>query len=373
MIKRITVILLMLICIYNAKALEKGDTQYSIVPFMAYSNETSLMGGGFFNYQKDIYHTFSTDELSLSSLLIYSARQQFQFLLMPKYSRNNEKQILMLNLKGRHWPDHFWGIGNFTPDSTKENYTQEEFQFGLSLEQLLFRKLYLTGKVEYRIESILQKTPDGILANDNIIGNDAGNHYLGKGLGLRWKSTDSNYYPTRGVNYNLQYMQYSTAENIFDTSDSYDMFALDLNYYFSPLAGWVIAAQSSFAQTENNIPFIFLPELGSRLRAYDSKRYIDKTLIAQRIEQRIFPSEFKILQESGIIQSKFWKRTGFVVFSETGQVASHVKHFSPDRNHWSNGFGFRYAIIPKEKLNLRMDFGFGRNTVNFIIQGTEAF
>jgi len=360
-----------ILCIAHSNDVK--TTEYSIVPFMAYSNETLLMGGGFFNYQNKIPKQSAMDELSLSSLVIYSARQQFQLLLMPKYSFDDEKLLIMLKLKGRHWPDKFWGIGNNTLDSAEEGYTQEEFQFNLSLERLIYRKLYLTGQLDYRIENILNKTPNGILDGDTIIGNDAGNHYLGKGVGLRWKTTNSNFYPMRGVNYNLQYMQYSTAANFFDTSDSYDMFALDLNHYVSPVEGWVFAAQSSFAQTENNIPFSFLPELGSRLRAYDSKRYIDKSMITQRLEQRIFPSELSFMQSNGWMQSKFFRRTGLVAFSEAGQVAPHVNHFKWGRNHWSNGFGFRYAIIPKEKLNLRMDFGFGKNKFNFIVQGTEAF
>jgi len=373
MIKRIISILLMIGILYIANATDVDKAEYSIVPFMAYSNETLLMGGGFFNYQNKLQKQSSIDEISLSSLVIYSSRQQFQVLLMPKYSLNNDKLILMMKLKGRHWPDKFWGIGNNTLDSAEEGYTQEEFQFGLNLEQLIYQKLYLTGQLDYRIENILNKAPSGIMNGDNIIGNSAGNHYLGKGMGLRWKTTTSNFYPTQGVNYNLQYMQYSTAANFFDTNDSYDMFALDLNHYASPVEGWVFAAQSSFAQTENNIPFSFLPELGSRLRAYDSKRFIDKAMITQRLEQRIFPSELGLMQSKGWMQSKFFKRTGLVVFSETGQVAPHVSRFKWDRNHWSNGFGLRYAIIPKEKLNLRMDFGFGKNKFNFIVQGTEAF
>jgi hypothetical protein len=373
MIKKTLTFVLLTIYFYSVVASDKKDTQYSIVPFMAYSNETRLMGGGFLNYQKTLPSSKTNDELSLASLVIYSARHQFQFLLMPKYSLRNESQVLMLNLKGRHWPDTFWGIGNETPDSTEEKYTQEEFQLGLNLEQLVYKKLYLTGHIDYRIENILNKEANGILANENIVGNDTGNHYLGKGLGLRWKSTDSNYYPTRGFNNSLSFLNYTSPENVISSDGSFDIFTFDANYYTSPIQGWVIATQTSFVNTENNIPFSFLPELGSKLRAYNSKRYIDKALIAQRLEQRVFPADFRFMQEKGYLQSKFWKKSGMVVFVEAGQVASHTKQFNLNRNHYSYGLGLRYSIIPQERLNLRMDFGFGKDTMNFIVQGTEAF
>ena len=40
---------------------------------------------------------------------------------------------------------------------------------------------------------------------------------------------------------------------------------------------------------------------------------------------------------------------------------------------YSVGFGFRYLFIPKEKLNLRFDFGFVEGGFNFYAHIGEAF
>ena len=40
---------------------------------------------------------------------------------------------------------------------------------------------------------------------------------------------------------------------------------------------------------------------------------------------------------------------------------------------YSVGFGLRFAIDPKEKINLRVDFGFGKGTSGVYVGAIEVF
>jgi hypothetical protein len=338
------------------------------------------MGGGFLIWQNMRDSLAAKTENTVITNAIVSANKQYLAFILPRFSRQNGKYQLSADLIARRWADHYWGIGNATPEMDKEPFGWEEYKLALTWQYRIGKHLYPAVEIDLRYGDLFEKQADGLLDNADIEGTQPA-YYLGRGINLLFDTTDSQTYPTRGIKYTLSYKNYATLPRSSQPGKSLEMLwqpdfdksSLDLNHYLSPTPGWVIAAQSSFVQSENSIPFTFFPELGSRLRAYDSKRFIDQTLIAQRLEQRVFPSELSWMKGKGLMQGKLWSRMGFVAFSETGQVARHVTHYQWNRNHWSNGFGIRYAIIPKDKLNFRIDFGFGEDTFNFIFQAREVF
>ena len=62
-----------------------------------------------------------------------------------------------------------------------------------------------------------------------------------------------------------------------------------------------------------------------------------------------------------------------VSFAGFGDVAGKISKFQLRDLKTSVGFGIRCLFVPKEKLNLRFDFGFGKNTSGFYINFMEAF
>jgi hypothetical protein len=70
---------------------------------------------------------------------------------------------------------------------------------------------------------------------------------------------------------------------------------------------------------------------------------------------------------------QFYKRFGMVVFGGLGDVSEEFNSFDFSDVKPSYGFGLRYMILPKRKVNLRLDFGFGRETNGIYINITEAF
>lgn len=373
-------LMLLILCLFGTKQLGAKTNTLTGFPFLAYSNETRLMGGGFLIWQNTRDSLDTKAENTILTNAIVSANKQFLAFVLPRFSRQGGKYQLSADLLARRWSDHYWGIGNSTPEAAKEPFGWEEYKLSLAWQYRLGKHFYPSVEVDVRFSDLFDTQEDGLLSQTDLQGTTPA-YYFGRGVNLLFDTVDSSSYPTKGLKYSLSYKNYATIPKSNPGSETlmqllepdFDKLTLDLNHYLSPIPGWVIAAQSSFAQSENATPFTFYPELGNKLRAYDSKRFIDKTLLAQRLEQRIFPAELPWLKSAGYLQGKLFRRAGLVIFSEAGQVAPHAKHYRWDRNHWSNGFGLRYAILPEEKLNFRIDFGFGEDTFNFIFQAREVF
>ena len=68
-----------------------------------------------------------------------------------------------------------------------------------------------------------------------------------------------------------------------------------------------------------------------------------------------------------------WKRIGLVGFAGFGDVADKISHFDLENFKHSVGFGLRYLFSPKERLNIRLDFGFGSGTSGVYFTAAEAF
>jgi hypothetical protein len=66
-------------------------------------------------------------------------------------------------------------------------------------------------------------------------------------------------------------------------------------------------------------------------------------------------------------------RFGLVGFAGVGRVSSTISQLNFTGLKDSYGFGVRYAVDRAEKLNLRLDFGWGRNSSGIYFNLTEAF
>ncbi len=372
--------ILLLLALMRSVFAEEAKTSLSGFPVIAYSNETSVMAGGFLVWNKEFNIKESKATNTIISNALVTAKSQYLAFLLPQFTRKDGDLQYGADLIARRWSDNFWGIGNGTLERSKEAFGWEEYRLGFNAKYRIWDNLYPGVELDFRFGDLFKESAGGAMASGNISGSKPA-FYVGRGASLSWDNTNAKYYPEKGINYELRFMDYATLHNqdgdlgeLKEYIDSdFNKLTLNLNHYINPVQGLVLAAQTSVVLSDKQVPFNFLPELGSKLRAYDSKRYIDKAMLAQRIEPRIFPSELPFFKDRGIMQSKFWRRTGMVLYSEFGQVAPEISQTSWERNHFSNGFGFRYTILPQDKLNLRMDFGWGQDTFNFIFQAREVF
>ena len=107
------------------------------------------------------------------------------------------------------------------------------------------------------------------------------------------------------------------------------------------------------------MPFYYLSQLGGQniLRGYYQGRFRDKNLAALQAEYRL---------------PLFWKLGG-VAFANIGQVAARLSHFTFGNLHYTLGAGLRYLFDKKEKIQIRADIGFSRDSTGFYFSIFEAF
>ena len=338
-----------------------GENVLTGYPFVAYSSETGVMGGAFAIWQKDVGMPIAKvypRKVSLLSNMLYSQKHQFAVILIPEYSATNEDWKYSSEIYLANWPDDYYGTGNETIEDNVESYTAKVFKAESSYSHRIYRDLSASITSNQGYHNLQKTVHAGYLESDPLLGKDKST-FSGLGVGLLLDTTDSNNYPTRGLKYSANYTAFRSE---LGSDYDYDMYRYDLRHYLALTDKVVFATQSDLVINEGDVPFYNYMELGHRLRAYKSKRFIDKVRVAQRIEQRVIPFE-----------DGFWRRTGFVLFGEVGQVSPNVDKIRLTDWHWSTGFGFRFAILPVERLNLRMDFGFGDGSFNFIVNAREVF
>jgi len=94
------------------------------------------------------------------------------------------------------------------------------------------------------------------------------------------------------------------------------------------------------------------------MRGYYLGRYRDKDMITLQAEYRWVPV--------------LW-RLGLAAFAGLSDVAPTLGGFDLGNFKYSYGLGLRFVIDPKQRLHLRLDFGFGKNSSGIYFTAAEAF
>jgi len=69
----------------------------------------------------------------------------------------------------------------------------------------------------------------------------------------------------------------------------------------------------------------------------------------------------------------FWQRWGLVGFVGAGDVSPTYGEINFSQIKASYGFGIRYLALPKERINISLDFGFGTQLPGVYFNIREAF
>ena len=91
------------------------------------------------------------------------------------------------------------------------------------------------------------------------------------------------------------------------------------------------------------------------MRGYFEGRYRDLTFMMLQMEYRQY----------------FWWRLGFVVFGGVGDVADDLLNYTFEDLKYSYGLGLRFLFNQKEKVNIRIDLGFGQDGNSGLYFGVE--
>ena len=334
----------------------KGRNGWIFFPYLFYTPETRIGvggGGGYF-----FRNPCSCDESRPSTILgnlIYTQNKQLVLAVQPDIYWRDEKYYLRAELSYQKFPDKFYGIGNRTSSDLEEDFTPREIHLLLKLQVRLLGGFSAGPLYEY-LDGTLKEVEAGGLLDQGTIPGSGGARVSGAGLQLSWDTRDNIYLPSEGSHYQFSAAWFGSA-----LGSRYDFrrTIADLRQYLTVWASHVLAFQVYGRSTSGKVPFQQLSELGGSLlmRGYYQGRYRDHDLIAVQMEYRL----------------PLWRRFGLAGFAGSGDVADAMSRFRAREVKTSAGFGLRYMLIPEEKMNLRFDLGFGKNTSGFYVTITEAF
>jgi outer membrane translocation and assembly module TamA len=350
--KKIAILLIIIISLPSLFA-KANTVRY---PFMAYSDDTSVMIGGFnlVTFRDSTFLAKQAPNLWITNA-IYSFKNQY--LLFTKYNYKVKDSSFRIEpfLKYEKWPTEFYELGNNSKFDSEEKIILSGFDFQLHLNYLLNSNYTFKGGLLLNNYTLSDISDNSYFKKNKIMGIKGG-VISGISFSIDYDTRDNSQYPSNGWYVNFENKMYNSiflSDYNFSKHSITIKKILDLNHNF------ILANQIKGSLVLDNAPFYEYNKLGEDLRAFNENRFNDRYLISYKSELRNFP-----------FREGFWQRFGWVVFLETGQVSNSYKSFTKDEFKLSIGSGIRFSLIPQEKMNLRIDVAYGTDGigVNFIAQ-----
>ncbi len=342
-----------------------------VLPLISYSPETSLRLGtaSVFLFRPNGCTT-GTQLSSIRIPVTYTLNRQQKVRFSYEVFLDGNRHILDGFVQWQKFPFYFYGIGSGTMETDEETYTGRTIGAQASYLNNLAERFFLGAQLIWVNNKVLEREPDGLLSRDGLIAGSEGSVSSGVGVIGRYDSRDNNLNPGRGM-----YLQSSLTAfpESFGSDYAFTKFELDFRRYFRPFGKHVLAFQFFAENNWGQPPFELLALLGGDelMRGHYEGRFRDKTLMAAQVEYRLPVSRRDWF--GGEEKLGFWKRWGLAGFAGLGTVAPNFGGLPDSRLKYSLGMGIRYLVLPKERVNIRVDFGFGTQRPGFYFNVREAF
>jgi outer membrane protein assembly factor BamA len=353
-------------------SIKSRNGSFMVLPIITYSPETSLRLGAigiyFFRGQQAPEGTqLSTVKLPIN----YTLNNQIKVRLSYEIFSNANKHIFKGVVEWIQFPLQFWGIGNNTPDSNEEIYTTRTLTWDFNYLAKVRPGVFLGTQFIQQSSKISELDEDGQLIQEGLIPGNDGALTSGLGIIARYDRRDNNFNATTGpyVQGNL-----TTYQSWLGSDYEFTKLRLDLRHYLQTFEKRHVLAFNLVAEHNWGTPtFETMALLGGDqiMRGHYLGRFRDNTMLAAQMEYR-----FPLIRKSWIDEREkmpFLERWGMVGFVGFGNVAPSVSGLGFEHLKSSWGLGLRYAAKPEERLNIRIDFGFGTQNPGFYLNIRESF
>jgi outer membrane protein assembly factor BamA len=323
------------------------------LPIFFYTPETKFAGGAavLFLYRDSVVRRAS----SITGNAIYTQKKQVVASCSGDLYFANGRTRFLGELTFQKYPNRFFGVGNETSESSEETYTPQTFLLRAVLYKNISSNINIGPALRYEHLSMRETASGGLLRSSAIPGSNGG---VSAGIGFvsNWDSRDNTFSARSGSFCQLTFLMYRSA---FGSDYNYMDIQIDTRTFIEPFPEHVVAVQAGGEFIDGTVPFHSLVRFGgqSLLRGYYDGRYRDKNGVAVQAEYRL----------------PVWWRFGAVGFMGAAQVADRIGRFSFDQFWVAGGVGVRFALNPEERINLRLDYGVGKNSSGLYITITEAF
>lgn len=253
------------------------------------------------------------------------------------------------------FPDRFYGTGNRTLASDREDFNSRSWRLQLNLQRRWGTSLFTGIHLEMFTQKMIEIVDNGRLASGTIPGSRGGTQ-SGIGFFGKWDSRNNTFSAGRGAYFSL-------FANFFmpllGGDFTYTQVILDARKYFPLGGGSVLALQGICKTTWGECPFQTLSLFGglNLLRGYYEGRYRDDSMLALQLEYRL------------PVRGRF----GLCGFAGLAQVQPRLGLLAMGEFHPAIGLGLRYKFNSRENMNIRLDVGFADSDPAVYLTFAEAF
>ncbi len=336
---------------------KKSDQAYNWFPVIFHTQETSLaLGVGTMQVFQRKEDKENSRPNSITALAYYTLEKQYSVNVVPNLYFNNDEYNTKFIFNYSKIPSLFFGTGeNLSKDYEGEDYETENVMVQTDVLKKIVANFRIGLRFDWQNYDVLEKEANGFLDQLEYIGNDGGTT-SGLGFILDRDNRDHIFWPKNGGYHQFIAMKYTDK---LGSDFDFTQYTADLRQFISIGKNNVLALQGVAQFNEGDIPFNRLAQLGGPLlmRGIYQGRYRNNHQIALQSEYR-FP---------------FKHRWSMSVFASVGDVVHNIGDFDIRDFKYTFGGGFKYALDPKNKLNLRMDIGISEFGISPIIILGEAF
>lgn len=285
---------------------------------------------------------------------LYTTRKQTIFGASYELRFAEDRFVLSQGLLFIDWPDRFYGIGNNTRESDREDFVDHYWQLESETLYRPWNKLYLGLRHQLRVSQTQDVEPDGVLNTEKPIG--VGRVlWSGAGPVLLWDSRKGLFWPQGG---SLLRVDATFFRPALGADFSAELVRVDLRHYQPLWWSHVLAVRWVLFGATGELPFQLYPALGGALlfRGWFLGRLRDRVLVATEAEYRV-PI------------TRLWSVVGF---GSVGRVAPSVTDLGLGGIRATGGAGVRFAVRPESRANFRLDLAYG-DELYVYFQFREAF
>jgi outer membrane protein assembly factor BamA len=333
---------------------ETDGPDWGVLPGPFYTPETSFgIGLALVGLYRTDRAAADTPQSSLTLSGFASVTGTFGFNLDNYTYYNDDRQRLFVHGAVINQPTEYWGIGYLAGrDDHAQDYTAESFELWPQFYQRVAPSLWVgAGWSASQLHASALEDDDANAIHDTADGPSV----FGSGASVHLLNDTRDFVPnpSRGHVLSVDYTAYRPA---FGSDDAFDTLATRFGAYLSVDAKTTVAFDLYGDFRSGDVPWNQLATLGNdqRMRGYYNGRYRDRDVVSTQIEWR---------------RQLEW-RHGVVLWAGAGSLASRPSdlgtHILP-----SVGAGYRFMFKPR--VNVRLDFGVGRDSAGFYFQVGEAF
>lgn len=285
---------------------------------------------------------------------IYTTRRQTILGASHELRFGEDRVVVTQDLRYIDWPDRYYGMGNFTRASDREDYTDHYWQLE---SEALFRpwsRLYVGLRHHLRLSETRDAAEGGALQTLRPRG--VGRlWWSGLGPVLLWDSRRGLFWPEGGSLMRADATFYSPS---YGADFAATLVRLDLRHYQPLWHRHVLAMRLVASSGSGELPFQLMPALGGAMlfRGWFLGRLRDRVLLASELEYRV-PLSMR------------WSVVGF---GSLGRVAPSLGALSLRELRGAGGLGLRFAVRAESRANFRLDAAYG-DELYVYFQFREAF